>query len=69
MADSHRQTETHHLFNVLIDADKEEQASQFVNVVGTFPTQPERVLVSVAAFPVDEVVDVDAGDWKEVPAE
>ncbi|MFC7623152.1 hypothetical protein [Microlunatus sp. GCM10028923] len=66
LADTHSETSTHHLFNVLADAAEEEQKN--LHLVGTTPTNTERVLVSVAAFALEDVEDVQSGeDWKEIP--
>ncbi|GAB3740833.1 hypothetical protein [Microlunatus parietis] len=68
LADMHGETSTHHLFSILVDATKEEQ--ERLHLEGTTPTNPERVLVSVAAFALDDVEDIQSGEsWKEVPAE
>lgn len=65
LADTHSETSTHHLFNVLADVADEEQMN--LHLVGTTPTNPKRVLVSVAAFALEDVEDVQSGeDWKEI---
>lgn len=69
MADMHEQTEDNHIFSVLLeDTTEEDRNSEFLHITNTFPTRPERVIVTVVAFPVDDVADVEVGDWKEIPA-
>ncbi|GAB3762875.1 hypothetical protein [Microlunatus parietis] len=70
MADSAHVNETHQVFSLMLeDTTEEDRASEFLHITNRFPTRPERVIVTVAAFPLGDIEEVVAGDWKEVPAE
>lgn len=65
-AGSYHEADRYYIFSDLIDASKEEQES--LHVTGTFPTRPERVVATVAAFLMDDVEDIQSGeDWQEIP--
>ena len=66
IADAYGEVNGHYVFEVLVSAPEEEQALDRVIVTATTPSDPERVMIAVAAIPVDEVQDVSTGSWSDV---
>ena len=46
------------MFGNLVDATPEEQASGFLEITNRTPSNPERVIVTVARIPAHEVASV-----------
>ena len=60
-ADSYSAEDRDYVFSALVDASLEEQGYPDIEITNRTPSNPERVVVTVARFPRSEVASIASG--------